>query len=90
MLRNMLEAGSSGHFKRFDEIIPLLKSLKGKLPGPNNTAKKRARFTVWHHLFVAILSSLAALLTFLYLNPELLKMVTLTIEHWGAAARNLF
>lgn len=71
----MLETDSNNHFSRFDQIIPLLKSLRSRLPDANISAKRPVRFTVWHLLFVVILLSLLASSTYLYLKPELLKMV---------------
>ena len=71
----MLETDSNNNFSRFDQIIPLLKSIRGRLPDENISANRPVRFTVWHLLFVAILLSLLAFSTYLYLKPELLKMV---------------
>jgi serine/threonine protein kinase len=75
LLRSMLETDSNGPVIRFDQIIPTLKALKGKLPDSKIPAKRPVRFTVWHLLFVVTLLILLAFSTYLYLNTELLTMV---------------
>ena len=91
LLRDMLETDSTGYFASFEQIIPRLKSLVGKLADPNKVAKKPASIKVWQLLSSLVLLNLAAFSIYVYLfNPGLLQWITHILAQWSTAPGNLF
>ena len=90
LLRNMLESDSSGYFTSFEGIIPLLKSLKGKLPDPYKNTVKQGRFKPWHIIAGVLLLNLTAFSIYLYFNPELLPSLMLKFGEWRKMITSYF
>ena len=81
LLRNMLETDSSQNFDRFDDIIPHLKSLKGKLPDPLLVSHRPSRLKIWHVITAILLLNLAVISIYLIFNPELINSIINMLRH---------
>ncbi len=81
LLRNKLETDSDNYYDSFDKIIPMLKSLKGKLIDPS-VIRKPSRIKVWHLLTGLLFLNLAALSIYLYFNPELAVDLRNIFQQW--------
>ncbi len=77
----MLETDSDNYYDSFDKIIPMLKSLKGKLIDPS-VIRKPSRIRVWHLLTGLLFLNLAALSIYLYFNPELAVDLRNIFQQW--------
>jgi len=91
LLRDMLETDSTDYFVSFEQIIPRLKSLTGKLVDPNKVVKKSAGIKLWQLLGGLALLNLAAFSIYVYFfNPGLLQRITHSLAQWSTAPGNLF
>lgn len=76
LLRDMLETDSKGYFSNFEEIIPRLKLLVGKLTDPNQADKKRIRIKPWKMISGLIFLNITAFSSYVYFfNPNLLQRI---------------
>ncbi len=81
LLRDMLETDSDNYYDRFDKIMPILKSFKGKLIDPSSI-RKTSRFKFWHFIAGLLLLNLAGLIAYIYFKPGLVGVLKDTFQQW--------